>query len=231
MRACVALVLGLVVACGARTSGTELGGEGAESSDTGDPTCRASRVTRASSCAPAECSSDGACGVCRAGEVCAEGRCHRFVGLPVDTPYELLRGLYDEPEGMECAVDADGDLEGVEAAVGAGGEVDAIVMTVYAPCGGRVTKVAEQRRAGSASSRWTIDPPIALKKGGTVRVLFHAEGAKYVAGGGAGVRAGLEAIVMRDSVAGCRFVTEVGRGLPAAASNWDLVGRIVIHPR
>jgi hypothetical protein len=234
MRSCVtpvvALVVGLVVACGARTlEGTEP----SSASDAGaplDPLCRASRFTRASSCAPAECSNDGACGACEAAEVCTEGRCYRFVGLPLDTPADLLRGLYDDREGFECSVDADGDLEGVEAAVGTGGEVDAIVMTVLAECGGRVVQVAEQR-VGTANRLWKLDPPVALKKGGTVRVLFHAEGAKYVSGGGAGVRSGLESVVMHDAVPGCRFVTEVARGLPDSASSWDFVGRLAIHPR
>ncbi len=236
MRSGVAVLLGLMLACGARTPVGTVDAldatAGAELTDAGDPTCRASRFTRPSSCSAAagECSLDGACGACQPGEACTDGRCYRFVGLPLDTEADLLRGLYGDGEGMECSVDVDGDLEAVEAAVGTGGEVDAIVMTVYAECGGRPTEVVK-KRAETPSGRWTLDPPVALKKGGTVRVLFHAEGSNEVNGGGPAVRAGLESIVMHDAVPGCRFVSVSGRGLSASAKNWDFVGRLAIHPR
>ncbi len=130
---------------------------------------------------------------------------------------------------MECTVDVDGDLERVEAGIAPDGKITAIVMSVYAPCDGRLAKVAEQRRATPAGitnllGAWTLEPPIAVKKGSTVRVLFRAEGSSFPS------RAALEQIVRHDANSACRFVSDRGESVTGGQS-WDLIGRLGIHPR
>lgn len=129
---------------------------------------------------------------------------------------------------MECAVDVDGDLERVEAGISSDGKISAVVMAVYAECGGRLTKVAEQTRAtseGTARSlgAWTLDPPVFVKKGTSVRVLFHAEGS----GNG---RAAVQQIVRHDAVSSCHFYSERWGTSPGGVP-WDFVGRVAVHPR
>jgi|GEM_PF-3307715 len=235
-----AILVALFVAggCGARSPvvATEDAGVDAAPPNAVEVACDTQRFTRASTCEAkeAECSTDGACGTCGEGESCTRGRCLHFVGLPVvehpQSQADLGRGLYDVAEGMECALDVDGDLERVEAGLSSDGKISAVVMSVFADCGGRLAKVAEQRRATVVGesrvieASWTLEPPIAVKKGTTVRVVFRAEGSSFPS------RAAGQQIARRNAVAACRFHSDHGAQV-TGGKEWDFLGRVGIHPR
>jgi len=200
-----------------------------------ETSCNAQRITRPSTCeAPeTECSTDAACGTCNGSEVCTRGRCLHFIGLPTEeyprSQADLGRGFYDVGEGMECTVDVDGDLERVEAGISSDGLIDGVTLSVFAECAGRFTKVAEQSRktppgAPSSLGAWTLDPPVSVKKGTTVRVVFRADGAVY------GARAAIQQIARRDAASACRFYSGHGPRV-TGGKEWDLLGRLGIHPR
>lgn len=234
-----ALLVAIASGCGARS---ELVAEGAPTDAAWEtteaeapvPTCTSERFTRPSTCsAMKECSATEMCTACRPGEDCVEGRCLHLIGVPLSTRSDLTRAFYEQGEGMECSVDRDGDLEEVHAGVFSDGKITAIVMRVFAECGGSFVLVATQRRASGSSLPWTLDPPIAVKKGARVRVLFHAVGSKFVVGPGTDSRAGLEQMVMRNVDSACRFISEDWAGLSGgpAAHDWDFLGQLAIHPR
>jgi hypothetical protein len=232
------LVLPIALACGGQVDETT----DASVDGMAVGACIAPRQTRPGACSSQECSADGGtCGTCNAGEQCAPDRCYSVMGMPSSTVGDLSRGFYAAGEGTECLVIASGALEAVEAKLWTNG-VTAIVMDVYAECGGGLTKVGEQRKTAAqfpvwgagdhkAFPRWTIDPPIRVANGSRVRVLFRTEGSVQASGGPA-TKSGVEDIVMRDVYPNCSFVSEDWAGLPQGPSlNWDVNVQLFIHPQ
>lgn len=208
--------------------------------------CTIPRQTRPGACAAAsqECSSadGGTCGTCNAGEQCAPDRCYSVMGLPSTAVGDLSRGFYAAGEGTECVAITSGALERVEANLWSDG-VTAIVMDLYAACGGSLMKVVEQLKTAAqfpgwgtgdhkSPPTWTIDPPVRVTAGTKIRVLFHAEGSHRVMGGGLASKSGIEDIVTHDVDPNCRFFSEDWAGLPPGPStNWDANVHVYVHPQ
>ena len=241
---CVRLALLLLTfsfACGGSVEGTT-----DASTNMAVGACSVSHQTRPGACAAAsqECSSadGGTCGTCNAGEQCAPDRCYAVMGPPSAAVGDLSRGFYAAGEGTECMAITSGALERVEANLWSDG-VTAIVMDVYAECGGSLIKVVEQRKLAAqfpgwgtgdhtSPPTWTIDPPVRITAGTKIRVLFHAEGSRSVTGGGVGSKSGIEDIVMHDVDPNCRFFSEDWAGLPLRSStNWDVNVHLYVHPQ
>ena len=233
------IVLPFALACGTVAQGsTDASADGMIGA------CTAPRQTRAGVCASAskECSAAdaGTCGACSVGEQCAADRCYAVLGLPSDAVGDLYRGFYAAGEGTECVATVSGALERVEANLWSDG-ISAIVMDVYAECGGSMVKVVELQRLasqfpgwgaadGKSPPAWTIDPPLAVAAGTKLRVLFRAGGSHAVTGGGPATRSGVEEIVRADVDPNCHFVSEDWGGL-SGVENWDVAVHLFVHPQ
>ncbi len=246
MRSGGPLLLVVLCACGARSALDDTALDAAAQ----PAACSASIQTRSGPCMAAEEECGGAddaasCGTCESSETCFQQRCYVAIGLPPDSPsVDVWRAFYDDGEGVECSVPVSGVLERVATHLWED-NIQAVTVVASTTCGGATiqTKVrlpatqlapwCDSAMSCSGDPSWptptiVFNPPLLVTAGGTVRVMFYANG---VVGAYPHVtNSGVEEVSRTDVDPYCHFVSTDYNGLPGdTAANWDFAAQLFIH--
>jgi hypothetical protein len=146
-----------------------------------------------------------------------------------------MRGLYGKGEGTRCIVRKSGVLARISAGLWVAG-VDSLSMDVYVSCGNFLGKSASITRPAEdfphyegvhgihKETIFELSPPIEVKKGDTVVVIFYPKNDEFPN------KTGVSGVYAEDVDPDCVFVSRSGSKL-YPLDDWDYMARLFIHPQ